>query len=933
MLHKPSIFSLLALLFALQVNGQLRTLRGKVVDATTREPLPFASVFINFTTIGTNADDQGVFELKNIPQGDPEIICSHVGHENYQVKLSRIGNSDFLEIKLKPVVMKEVEVTSKKDEKWNNQLRKFEDIFLGAGKGAKADILNPWVLDFKESSDGVFTATASSPLEIQNHFLGYRVIYVLKSFIHTGDAYNIAGDVRFEKIATADQALANRWQSNRKKVFEGSSRHLFRAMIKNTSEQEGFKLYEDKTAPAPIVRSPYFKNDLNSKLHNFEPENKVIKDKAAPVYRIIAPQRLEVHYRKRAGTQPVYRDLSHAVSWIEVAGGIIEVNPQGIVLNPGKLVVSGTMGDARIAQLLPYDFELNDHIIEESVVRKPEVPMADLIEKPYVHTDKPYYYPQEVIWFKGYMSYADRDKADSLSKVVYVDLFSKSKLIEHNAYQVENGMFKGSIAIPAHTQPDEYFLRAYTNWTRNFKDDYFFVKPLYVLSTSQSVAPHQSVTPVSKGIVITANKESYSPRERIQLKFTVTDSAGNPAYADVSVSVTDLQQVTPLAAEKTVIDSYKWRSPPSTAALQYKIEYGLSFTGQFRNSKGKPERGEITIVEGNFDNVLNLTSLDDGKFFLDNIHFNDTVRIAVQGKGQNKKAGVVDIDPPGVPDLLEGESLSIDVVASSGTQRYRANVEDTAAQLLPEITVKSNRTEDRKNVNPFKEKRYVSKHGTPDITVDGDWLRKYNSTNLLYALQSRVAGLRVIAYMDGNGAIQYTLKFGGPSNLMSAETTAPLVLINDVPLALDVPLVTQYLANLSVSEVERVEVLRYGKGAAYGTRGGNGVIAVYLRASLDDAPLGPRSRTFDTKTFQTFTLEGYAPARDFPVREYSVNDDNEADYRATVYWDPSVTTDNQGVALVSFYAADLPTSYRVVVEGVSSGGEPVRGEAIVRIVE
>jgi len=41
--------------------------RGRVRDAKTSEPLPFANVYLNNTTIGTAADESGDYLLKMYP--------------------------------------------------------------------------------------------------------------------------------------------------------------------------------------------------------------------------------------------------------------------------------------------------------------------------------------------------------------------------------------------------------------------------------------------------------------------------------------------------------------------------------------------------------------------------------------------------------------------------------------------------------------------------------------------------------------------------------------------------------------------------------------------------------------------------------------------------------------------------------------------------
>ncbi|MFD2569615.1 carboxypeptidase-like regulatory domain-containing protein [Spirosoma soli] len=47
------------------------TLTGRVIDAKTGQALPFATVYINNSSRGTNADENGVYRLtNNYPSGE-----------------------------------------------------------------------------------------------------------------------------------------------------------------------------------------------------------------------------------------------------------------------------------------------------------------------------------------------------------------------------------------------------------------------------------------------------------------------------------------------------------------------------------------------------------------------------------------------------------------------------------------------------------------------------------------------------------------------------------------------------------------------------------------------------------------------------------------------------------------------------------------------
>src|SRR5687767_10404974 len=59
--------------------SQETIVKGRVTDAESGEPLPFASVFYNGTTIGTGTDFDGFYTLKTNNPGD-SLTCSFFGY-------------------------------------------------------------------------------------------------------------------------------------------------------------------------------------------------------------------------------------------------------------------------------------------------------------------------------------------------------------------------------------------------------------------------------------------------------------------------------------------------------------------------------------------------------------------------------------------------------------------------------------------------------------------------------------------------------------------------------------------------------------------------------------------------------------------------------------------------------------------------------------
>ncbi|UMB55138.1 TonB-dependent receptor [Lutibacter sp. A64] len=80
---KKNSFALLLLLNVLVAFSQNSgTIKGKVVDAQTRETLPFVNVIVEGTTIGKSTDEEGNFIISNVPLGYVKVSVSFLGYKS-----------------------------------------------------------------------------------------------------------------------------------------------------------------------------------------------------------------------------------------------------------------------------------------------------------------------------------------------------------------------------------------------------------------------------------------------------------------------------------------------------------------------------------------------------------------------------------------------------------------------------------------------------------------------------------------------------------------------------------------------------------------------------------------------------------------------------------------------------------------------------------
>lgn len=228
------------------------TIGGRVVDSETGEPLSFANVFIDNSTIGSATDVDGYFEIDNVPAISFNLVSSYVG---YKTKTT-VVNHDELEgandlligMDLDALALESIQVVGKSEKKKTRNerrlYRRFEDAFLGQSDNAKdCEIVNPEVLNFERLDDeDNYSVTADDILYVENNALGYRIGYLLEEFrFVNGQKMNI-GKAQFKELEPRSRRQNRLWEEAREKAYKGSIQHFLNALILGKLDEEGFKV-------------------------------------------------------------------------------------------------------------------------------------------------------------------------------------------------------------------------------------------------------------------------------------------------------------------------------------------------------------------------------------------------------------------------------------------------------------------------------------------------------------------------------------------------------------------------------------------------------------------------------------------------------------------------------------------------------------------
>jgi hypothetical protein len=191
-------------------------------------------------------------------------------------------------------------------------------------------------------------------------------------------------------------------------------------------------------------------------------------------------------------------------------------------------------------------------------------------------------------------------------------------------------------------------------------------------------------------------------------------------------------------------------------------------------------------------------------------------------------------------------------------------------------------------------------YGVPGKTLVVDPQICAGAVNILQLIQGRFAGVQV----SGSGFNMSVLIRNQPATFMLDG-----MVLNDATM----------ISSISPCDVEAIDLIT---GPSLVSRGGGGVISILTRRG------GPNYNPSDEKAagVSVSTIMGFEVIKEFYSPSYEAPaQTNIADYRSTVYWNPSVTTDKDGKAQVIFWNTDERTTMRVSLEGMSWRGRLAAG--------
>lgn len=132
----------------------------------------------------------------------------------------------------------------------------------------------------------------------------------------------------------------------------------------------------------------------------------------------------------------------------------------------------------------PAVYAQDDAALQNNVSKLKSFLNDKIVEKAYLHFDRPYYSAGDTMYFKAYVTLGEYHLPSAASGILHVDLINPQNTIIRTIFlQLNNGLAWGDFALPDTLKTGAYRVRAFTRYMQN-TPVYFFDKTIPVRSSN-----------------------------------------------------------------------------------------------------------------------------------------------------------------------------------------------------------------------------------------------------------------------------------------------------------------------------------------------------------------------------------------------------------------------------------------------------------------
>ena len=473
-----------------------------------------------------------------------------------------------------------------------------------------------------------------------------------------------------------------------------------------------------------------------------------------------------------------------------------------------------------------------------------------------------------------------------------------------------------------------------------------FQKDFFPSGVSHLLLLTKEMIPVSERLVFILNDDQaivtcktnsdiYTARSPVDDTVTLTDKEGKPLLGNFSVAVTDDHDVsvdTTCNILTTMLFSSDlrgnipdlgyyfrkkgrtseylldllmltqgWRRYDTQRILKNDLMYpdtmltkGYELSGMVRTSFLRPAANKsVSILSQRGDYSATFTDRH-GRFYFQEGAISDSVVFLVQTE---QKSGIQNfeliLDKPSYPERMipvvaTGAPVreQFAIYADKTEQKY---VEEHGMRIyhLSEVVISA----PRKKGEDFS---FFYKSRDATYTITDEDIERFPPASMNFLLR-RFPGIQVDS---DNGSV-------------TRGREGVIVTVNDMPVGMSMGM----LRDLHPSDIIQIDLV-YGPGYIFSNGTTPWLLSVTTRIKKHTPKETPYIKYFMPLGFQK-PAEFYTPKYDTPALK------SKSDLRTTIHWQPNITTDENGKASFSFYTADAPSTYTVVIEGMTEDGKIV----------
>jgi CarboxypepD_reg-like domain len=363
-------------------SAQTFSISGRVTDATGGTPLSKATVFINNTTRGAVADENGYFTIGGLSSGTYELVISFVGYNALltPIKISGKNYEGNFKLQLKQTELRELLIVNADTKQ--RYLDLFKKNLLGFTYDAdKCMIKNINAVQFaKGKTNEDIVAYADEELEIDNPVLGYTIFFEIKDMHFntvTTDCW-FFGYTRY--VDRMDKKNINKkWVRSRKNVYMGSLQHFLRSLVNKQLGKNGFIIYEVDAGLNSIqqhggsLQNETRNGQLSTSAAGATADVKILQEENIlktggtdeyRVYELLLRNQLLIKYSRNSDLKvqlsrtmylPGQPELG-TISGLRIKKTPAIVDYRGVLLTPMNIFVDGIWTSERLANMLPDDY-------------------------------------------------------------------------------------------------------------------------------------------------------------------------------------------------------------------------------------------------------------------------------------------------------------------------------------------------------------------------------------------------------------------------------------------------------------------------------------------------------------------------------------------------------------------------------------------------